>query len=756
MDLSGISFYVENKREINLNPFPMLSGIQQSQISAPHEFQGVNLNGHKMEEHSFTNLFEMSDIKYTNNLAELRGLGYSKNVMKNEQLTTRKEMCGNYNHFSAISFSKLVGGFVGSKSQVGCANREPCQIWDIILRQLAETTYHTTNVQKSAHQCFSFGKTLSQSILDSICEESKLAFYYLSSNCRFFEDPEMSEAKLNNRHTPVQLPSMKEELALAGTSVVTYSTPVPLSRDESFISSVKNDISNSSTSSNSQKQSYAEVAKSFLSSKSEMLNVPQDFTDKTVHNKCPGGYVNKMGKEYKSVDRSNWRKKAEPINYSEPLYNTNQNYQYTSSETIHPTFKKQSPEINIDRSGNDRFEHVWKRYKPEFNYRNAKIGRQCSRKEQSSAEFKNKVAFINKRYRPIYRNPESMFQGTEEGNLNCNVVNESSCNSNTKSGKPCKNWRCKHNRIAFMDSNDFKKKVPHSNNTSHTKLPNESVPSVTSSDQENAPIMLINSGECADIDSCSKIGIQITICPQEHSQSEDRVGSQTLVRELSSSAESNSMMSLLSTSSFSNLSEGCGLRRRFSSECSIDSEDSFVVMFESDCTGDPTSRECDSRVLFQITSLDSDASDSWSDCDESDSSDMNDSDGEDQVDACHISPLLSIPGQKCSHDDFSPLSSKLQDINATWAKEYLTLPSTEKIPEKIHFACSAELTTVHPLVTWGYAYRAARCGPWEEMGRDRVRFRARVDRLEPILAPIFTSEHRAKVREERMNNSAIT
>ncbi|XP_061447188.1 protein phosphatase 1 regulatory subunit 15A isoform X2 [Rhineura floridana] len=53
--------------------------------------------------------------------------------------------------------------------------------------------------------------------------------------------------------------------------------------------------------------------------------------------------------------------------------------------------------------------------------------------------------------------------------------------------------------------------------------------------------------------------------------------------------------------------------------------------------------------------------------------------------------------------------------------------------------------TVHPLVVWDYASRAARRGPWEEMARDRCRFRRRVAEVGAILEHCLGTEHRAKV-----------
>ncbi|XP_066599217.1 uncharacterized protein PPP1R15 [Prorops nasuta] len=58
---------------------------------------------------------------------------------------------------------------------------------------------------------------------------------------------------------------------------------------------------------------------------------------------------------------------------------------------------------------------------------------------------------------------------------------------------------------------------------------------------------------------------------------------------------------------------------------------------------------------------------------------------------------------------------------------------------------------VHMMIYWDYAYRAARKGPWEEVARDRVRFRGRVKRIENILQPILTNQHRSYIWKERFS-----
>ncbi|XP_018398378.1 PREDICTED: uncharacterized protein LOC108776301 isoform X2 [Cyphomyrmex costatus] len=56
---------------------------------------------------------------------------------------------------------------------------------------------------------------------------------------------------------------------------------------------------------------------------------------------------------------------------------------------------------------------------------------------------------------------------------------------------------------------------------------------------------------------------------------------------------------------------------------------------------------------------------------------------------------------------------------------------------------------VHVMVTWNYAYRAARRGPWEEIARDNERFKGRIKSIAIVLDPILKSKHRSQVWQER-------
>lgn len=69
---------------------------------------------------------------------------------------------------------------------------------------------------------------------------------------------------------------------------------------------------------------------------------------------------------------------------------------------------------------------------------------------------------------------------------------------------------------------------------------------------------------------------------------------------------------------------------------------------------------------------------------------------------------------------------------------------------QVHFNLKPE---VHVIRTWDYAYRQARIGQWEQIARDRGRFRVRVMRLERTLSPVLSEDHRDKIFMERFENT---
>jgi len=56
---------------------------------------------------------------------------------------------------------------------------------------------------------------------------------------------------------------------------------------------------------------------------------------------------------------------------------------------------------------------------------------------------------------------------------------------------------------------------------------------------------------------------------------------------------------------------------------------------------------------------------------------------------------------------------------------------------------------VHNMITWKYAYQAARRGPWEEFARDDERFKNRINSTAIVLNSILDDRHRSQIWQER-------
>lgn len=84
-----------------------------------------------------------------------------------------------------------------------------------------------------------------------------------------------------------------------------------------------------------------------------------------------------------------------------------------------------------------------------------------------------------------------------------------------------------------------------------------------------------------------------------------------------------------------------------------------------------------------------------------------------------------------------------------WKKPRITpatdLRATEKPAlKKVRFS---PLVQVHVIRAWSFAMQAVRKGPWEEMGRDRMRFQRRIKETEQVIGYCFCQSHREKMLE---------
>ncbi|XP_069462165.1 protein phosphatase 1 regulatory subunit 15A-like [Ambystoma mexicanum] len=72
-----------------------------------------------------------------------------------------------------------------------------------------------------------------------------------------------------------------------------------------------------------------------------------------------------------------------------------------------------------------------------------------------------------------------------------------------------------------------------------------------------------------------------------------------------------------------------------------------------------------------------------------------------------------------------------------------TLADDRSLSKTVRFS---PIVTVHPMIAWSYAHRAARQGPWEEQARDRCRFQRRIAETGAAIGYCLEPAHRDAVR----------
>ena len=118
-----------------------------------------------------------------------------------------------------------------------------------------------------------------------------------------------------------------------------------------------------------------------------------------------------------------------------------------------------------------------------------------------------------------------------------------------------------------------------------------------------------------------------------------------------------------------------------------------------------------------------------------DSFDSDDSDGNYQFDEEEI-------------DD--SIQNFLEDVNQKWNEKMKQFcdktdgaPVAPKKAKTVRFAPKEHLVFTQLMITWGHAYRSARKGHWEQLGRADERFQHRIkSSLSSILNPILDENHR--------------
>ncbi|XP_051549642.1 protein phosphatase 1 regulatory subunit 15A [Myxocyprinus asiaticus] len=94
------------------------------------------------------------------------------------------------------------------------------------------------------------------------------------------------------------------------------------------------------------------------------------------------------------------------------------------------------------------------------------------------------------------------------------------------------------------------------------------------------------------------------------------------------------------------------------------------------------------------------------------------------------------------------LCSQIKQVKHSTSKAAEEHQPKQRTKEGGKKVCFSDELTVHPLVAWSFASRAARDGScWLQMARDKERFKRRVENIEKVIKPCLTPEHRASVWE---------
>ena len=117
----------------------------------------------------------------------------------------------------------------------------------------------------------------------------------------------------------------------------------------------------------------------------------------------------------------------------------------------------------------------------------------------------------------------------------------------------------------------------------------------------------------------------------------------------------------------------------------------------------------------------------WHSCDEDEgvTEDNNDNLWKEFQQCTFWSPACTIKQSKC----YTPPNDEIVEEEIPMAN---LSPSRHK---RVTFKPDKELVTIHCMVTWDYAYRACRRGPWEQMAQDRARFARRIEEVALVLEP---------------------
>uniref|UniRef100_A0A4P6D8M8 Protein phosphatase 1 regulatory subunit 15a n=1 Tax=Rhodnius prolixus TaxID=13249 RepID=A0A4P6D8M8_RHOPR len=183
------------------------------------------------------------------------------------------------------------------------------------------------------------------------------------------------------------------------------------------------------------------------------------------------------------------------------------------------------------------------------------------------------------------------------------------------------------------------------------------------------------------------------------------------------------------------------IRSRTISDCSIESDDSFII-FESN--------EDNVDEVIGHEDLDVDEDEEDEEDEEEDESDVlakvefEDSSSDEECDEVDYLGRLDCP----SLID----SPRITEANKKWNHNYNSDLTSPTSPKKVSFANGKNLVQIRKMVVWDFALRAARKGPWEMIALDRSRFKTKIQQLSNIISPILEQKHRRRIFHQRFTN----
>ena len=327
MEFSSFAYCAESK---NLNFTSFMSSRQKSDMEIhTNEMPFVELTGHKLQKPLGSSSFEINHFSRSFNLTDkIHNLASNAKQFMGSSFLTHKNIYG-HNQFPQISFSQLVGGFVGSKSQIGSSSKETCQMWDIVFNKLAEfcDTHHRSQ------NCFYFDQEFSQNVLKSFCKKEEASCVEIESSSSIISGKTLSSSSQDtlvcNKERPVCVVIKNTESISHKTSAKpNNSSPYVSAYEEQKPSCVAVDNTDSVTayktsngseeipdcssqsSSYISKQSYAEMARIFARLQENKKSKPLTLTIPWGQNKSHRRNYVKCKNSHTTTN--NWRNHCNP------------------------------------------------------------------------------------------------------------------------------------------------------------------------------------------------------------------------------------------------------------------------------------------------------------------------------------------------------------------------------------------------------------------------------------------------------------